>query len=477
MQKIKRVHVIGICGVATSALAIAFHKAGIKVTGSDKGFYPPVSDELQKAGIEFYAGWHPEKMITGGIPDIVIVATASGSTNPETMLAKEKNLKMYSFAEAIGEFFTRKNTIVCSGTWGKTSSSAILSYIMKKAGYNPSYMFGGISLSHDSSAEITDSEWSVLEGDEYKSSPTDLRPKFSYYKPTHLLMPAVSWDHADLYPTEESYFAVFSDLLKNVKDKGFVVGCTDNIGLKKLLENSGCKFIGYQNENVKSNSQNLRYTFGNIIQNIDGISFNIFYDNKEYKIKSPMIGKYQAENITGCFAMATEIGISPEITIQAISEFNGLKRRLEKRLPSNNSVKNVSVFDDIAHSPEKSTSVLANLREIFKGKIFAIFEPNTGGRRKEALIKYDFAMKDADVIIIPKLTKLKSGRAEESSAIEGDELANVISKTHNKVLYIEDDEKLVDFLATESNSGDCIVFLGAHGFRGMIDETVKRLKK
>ncbi len=204
----KRLHVIGICGVATSAIAIAFHKRGVIVTGSDKGFFPPVSDELEKHGISFYAGWHPEKMFGGEDYEnsIIIVGTASGTTNPEIIFAKEKNIPTFSYPEIIGKYFAKQRSIVCAGTWGKTSSTALLSYILEHGQLAPSYMFGGISLSHDSAAKITDSSWSVLEGDEYKSSPTDNRAKFFHYKATDLLLSAVSWDHADLYPTEQLYF-------------------------------------------------------------------------------------------------------------------------------------------------------------------------------------------------------------------------------------------------------------------------------
>ena len=129
----KRIHVIGICGVATSALAIALHNKGVLVTGSDKGFFPPVSTELEKHGVSFYAGWHPELMTKDGVPDAVIIGTASGSHNPETLYATEHKIPMYSFAKAIGEFFAQENSIVCVGTWGKTSSTALLSYILEYA--------------------------------------------------------------------------------------------------------------------------------------------------------------------------------------------------------------------------------------------------------------------------------------------------------------------------------------------------------
>lgn len=436
----KHLHVIGICGVATSALAIAFHKKGWKVTGSDKGFFPPVSTELEKHGVEFYAGWHPEKM---GTPDIVIAGTASGSRNPETQYAKEKNIPIYSFAEAIGEFFAKQNCIVCVGTWGKTSSSALLSFIMEEK--NPSYMFGGVSLSHEASAQLTDSEWSVFEGDEYKSSPTDPTAKFFYYKPTHLLLTAISWDHADLYPTEQSYFDVFNKLVTSIS--GPIVAHTST---KKHVQ----KAIWYGENDAD-------YTFKDVVQTKDGIDFTITHKGNGYRIHSPMLGKFQAENITGCFAMAHSIGITPEKIIERIANFKGMKRRLEKRLEGK-----VTILDDIAHSPEKAASTLKNIREIYTGKITVVFEPNIGGRERASAHKYDNAFKDADEVIIPRLTKLK---VTEEMPMEGDELAKVIAQTHPNVKYIENDEELVKKL-----DGEVIAFLGSHGFRGMIEEAIKK---
>lgn len=447
MSQQKHIHVIGICGVATSALAIAFHKAGWKVTGSDKGFFPPVSTELEKHNINFYAGWHPENI---GKPDIVIIGTASGTQNPETTYAKDNNIPIYSFAEAIGKFFVKEYSIVSTGTWGKTSSTALLSYIFQHAKYNPTYMFGGISLSHDSSAELTDSKYSIFEGDEYKSSPTDTTPKFTYYKPTHLLLSAISWDHADLYPTEESYFNVFRDLISKTK---FIVANKDNDKVRELVD----KAVWY-------GSKDADYVCTDIKQTKNGLDFKI----NGIDIHSQLIGKFQAENITGCFAMASELGIDQKTIIEAIASFKGMKRRLERRYDGN-----ITVFDDIAHSPEKASTVLNNLREIYQGRIFAIFEPNIGGRSRESIVKYNNAFKDANIVIIPRLTKLKIG--DNDKPMEGNELAKTILKTHSSVTYIEDDNNLIKYLIENTKKGDCIAFLGSHGFRGMIEELITYL--
>lgn len=450
----KHIHIIGICGVATSALAIAFHNKGWKVTGSDKGFFPPVSTELEKHGISFYPGWHPENI---GTPDIVVVGTASGTNNPETMHVRQLSIPTYSFAEAIGKFFVKEHSIVCSGTWGKTSSSAMLSHILSNAGMDPTYMFGGVSLSHEASAKLTDTPWSVFEGDEYKSSPTDTTPKFFYYKPTHLLLSAVSWDHADLYPTEESYFKVFRDLIAQT---GLIVACGDHPKVRELVT----KAIWY-------GTKDADYIYSDVVQSETGLTFTIHHNGVDYTIHSQMIGAFQAENITGCFAMAHQIGIAPEKIIEAIASFKGLKRRLEKRFQGD-----VTVFDDIAHSPEKAKSVLGNLRSIYTGKLIAIFEPNSGGRERNSAGLYDNAFAGADTVIIPRLTKLKIGDNELSKPMEGNELAETIAKTHTNIVYIEDDAKLVQYLVSNTKKGDVIAFLGSHGFRGMIEEVIGKLK-
>jgi UDP-N-acetylmuramate: L-alanyl-gamma-D-glutamyl-meso-diaminopimelate ligase len=452
MTSQKHIHIIGICGVATSAIAIAFKNKGWKVTGSDKGFFPPVSTELEKHGVDFYAGWHPEKI---GRPDLVLAATASGTQNPETAYVKENSIPIKSDAEIRGEYFAKKNSIVCAGTWGKTSSTALLSHILLKNNFDPSFVIGGIPISTDPS-RLGDSDWSVIEGDEYKSSPWDNRPKFAHLKTTHLLLSAISWDHADLYPTEESYFEVFRNLISKTK---FIVANKDNAKVRELVSNA----IWY-------GTKDADYTYREVSQSSNGLDFIINHNSVDYKIHSQLIGKFQAENITGCFAMASEIGIKPEVIIKAIADFKGMKRRLEKRF-----VGDITVFDDIAHSPEKASTILSNLKEIYSGKVIAIFEPNIGGRSRESIAKYDNAFRNADIVIIPRLTKLKIAENELEQPMEGDELASSISKTHDNVKYIDDDNALVDFIKDSAKKGDCVAFLGSHGFRGMIGETIKAL--
>lgn len=460
---VKKIHFIGICGVAMSALAIAFQKKGYTVSGSDAGFYPPVSTNLEKNNIHFYPGWHTEKMCANGNPDLVIVGNVASSSNPEWMYVKQNTIPYLSYPEAIGEFFLGKNSVVAAGTYGKTTSSALLSWIFEKAKMDPSYMFGGIAVDEFDSAQISeDREWSILEGDEYKTSGWDMRPKFALYSPTHLLLTSVSWDHADIYKTEQEYFDTFKKLVESVPTTGIVVGCFEGKNMEKTLSSCKAKMIIY------GKNEDADFCYKDVQQNQKGIQFDIIYKKEIYHIKSPLLGEFNAENITGCFALAVTLGIDPKIVLKSIASFKGLKRRLEKRIYSP-----VTIIDDIAHSPAKASSTLETLRKIYKQKIVVVFEPNTGNRKQQAIPQYKNAFQKADSVIIPKLTKLKIDPKDHELPLEGNELAEVIGRSHEHVMFIEQDNEIIEFLQKNTTKGDVIVFLGSHGFRGMIDELIK----
>lgn len=454
----KHIHFIGICGVGMSSLAILWKNKGWKVTGSDVGFYPPVSTHLENHKINFYPGWHPEKM---GYPDLVVVGNVAGSENPEWLKVQTEKIPFVSYPELIAKNLIKKTSVVCAGTYGKTSTTALLSFILKDAGFKPTYMFGGLSDSLDVSAdEPEESKISVIEGDEYKTARWNDKAKFFSYSPTHLLLTDVIWDHLDLYPTEQSYFDAFNQLIAMIPTNGLIL-------ISEKIKTKPLKISVYKSYGANDNND---YIYKNIAQDRTGLRFEIIHNQVTYPIFSPMIGLYMVENICGAFAMASELNVPPEKIIAAIAKFTGIKRRLENRgtTPSG-----ATVYDDIAHSPTKAKSVLATLKQIYTGKIYAIFEPNSGNRQTEAVPLYNDAFKDADKVIIPRLTKIKIKEGEEEKVMEGSKLKDVIAQTHSNTVYIENDEELINHLKQKTTAEDAIVFLGSHGFRGMIDRVIE----
>ena len=461
-----RIHFIGICGVAMSAIAIALKEKGHTVTGSDAGFYPPISDHLKKSGINFYPGWHPEKMCADGDPDLVVVGNVAGSTNPEWKYVQEKKLAYKSYPEVLAAYFINENSIVAAGTYGKTTTSALLTHIFREAKEDPSWMYGGLTVDESPAAHIGKSKWSIMEGDEYKTARWDDRAKFMLYSPTQLIITAIEWDHADLYPTEKKYFDAFHRLISGIPDDGLIVYSSDRPEVvKNVKKYSASKNISY------GTNQEADYRYFGLETDKNGLSFTITHSQKEYQIKSKLLGDYNAENMTAAFAMARECKIPEEKIVAALATFPGMKRRLEKRYSGP-----VDVIDDIAHSPAKAESTLLNLHKTYTGKIIAVFEPNTGNRQKQSSPLYKNAFAAANHVVIPKLTKLKHMKGVPPP-MEAINLASVIKKTHNNVHCIEDDNELTDWLANNAETGDVIVFLGSHSFRGMIEETVKKIEK
>lgn len=458
----KHIHFIGICGVAMSALAIALHNKGYKITGSDKGFYPPVSDYLKHAGVSYYPGWHPEKMVAEGKPDLVVVGNVAGSHNPEWQYVQEHTLEYVSYPELLAKEFIKKHSIVCAGTYGKSTSTAILQWILSSADMDPTYMFGGVSCADIPSAALTDSNWSIMEGDEYKSSRWDDCAKFYHYKPTHLLLTSTVWDHADVYPTRDSYIKAFSDLLEMAKDGVRVVSEKVSQHEPTLVE--GLEAIRY------GKGKHNDYSFDQVKTNRDGTSFMIHHADKSWIVQIPHLGAYMADNMTGCFALAHQIRIAPEVIVAALASFPNIKRRLERRLDGD-----ILILDDIGHSPEKARAVLKSVQAITPGKVWAIFEPNTGNRQQISIPQYEGAFVSADHVIVPRLSKLKIDASKKQAPLDGAELAEVIGRSHTDARYIEDDSELIDSVTSAVSAGDTIIFLGSHGFRGMIEEMVRTL--
>ena len=438
-----------------SALAILWQKKGWKVTGSDVGFYPPVSTHLTEHKINYYPGWHVEKM---GTPDLVVVGNVAGSSNPELQHVLQNNIPHVSYPELIAQNLIREKSIVCAGTYGKTTTAAMLAFVLKEANLDPAYMFGGISPSLDLSADDLGGEYSVIEGDEYKTSREDSRAKFFSYKPTHLLLTGIKWDHADVYPTEESYLDAFKKLVAMVPEDGLIVANIGEENIKKVITEAKAPVVTYGDR--RSN-----YMYDDVVQTTNGIEFTIENFGQAYNLSSPMLGEFTAKNICGVFIIAKELGIETDRIIESIQKFKGIKRRLEKR---GKTASGSDVYDDIAHSPAKAQAILSTLKNIYTGKVFAVFEPNTGNRQKESLPSYDHAFDSADEVIIPRLTGVKT-----PGSIEGEELTKIISTTQPNAHYFENDEDLIDYLRTTSTADDVIVFMGSHGFRGMIDNIIK----
>ncbi len=473
------IHVIGICGVVTSGLSVMFKYRGVKVTGSDKGFFPPVSEYLQKYDIPIAIGYKSERLTDedGNHPDLVIAQGLKGENNPEYQEALNLGIPIKTFPEILSEYVISDESIVIAGTYGKTTITSAVLEIFNKARIEVSYMFGGItpSMSETAKAKDKNTKFSVVEGDEYLTSLTDTTSKFFYYKPKYLLINSCQWEHPDLFPTEQSYIDNFKKLVKTLPEDGLLIANANDTNVVEVTKVAKCKIIFYSAENEKAVVEPLWYlekiskplpTFVRMDKEISSLEI-IPYERK-------IIGEFNEENLLASAVLTYELGVRKERIQEAIEDFKGIKRRLEIKHEGNNFL----VIDDFGSSPPKAKGSIKALREDYpKSEIYVVFEPNTGNRTEASIPTYREAFSEVNGIIFPRFTKLPKTALHRLNETE---LAEKLKQYYSNITVINDDDILVKVLIKQLELGTdrhkIVVFMGSHGFRGMIDRLTEYFK-
>ena len=473
----KWIHIIGVSGVATSGIAVMFKKLGWRVTGSDKGFFPPVSTYLNEQGIKILPGFKSSRLTDeySKHPDLVVFRGTVSTKNSELIAAERLKLPLKTYPEILKQYVVKKDkSIVVTGTYGKTTITALTVKILQTSKIPVSYMLGGISpdLKLNIQAANTETRWSVIEGDEFLNSYKDKQAKFFYYDPTHLVINAVKWEHPDLYPTESAYLESFVKLVQRVPKQGLIVANATDENVVEVCKYAKCQVSYYAVDKklalVKPDWYLLKESqpLPSFIRESNGKPLEIV------PFKKMILGEYNLENLLAGAALTYEIGIVKERIQEAIQDFHGIKRRMEIRYQKNEKV----VIDDFGSSPVKAKATLETLKQEFpKHYLAAVFEPNSGSRVKRARSLYRGAFANADLVIFPRFTGVGSGHLEKLMSPEN--LAEIIKNDALKVEVYLDDEELLKNLQVlfKSYQRIIVIFLGSHSFRGMIEKFVKEI--
>lgn len=432
----KYVHIIGICGVTMAPLAVLYKDMGWKVTGSDRAFFPPMSTYLEKNHIVIMPGFKKEHLEES--PDFVLAMAFITEKNPEIIEAKKRKIPVKVYADVLPELIEKENSIVVAGDYGKTSTTALVSWLLEQAGYNPNFMIGGLPNNFEHGIRKTDSTWSVMEGDEYVASSWGNKPRFLYYKPKYLILTDVRWDHMDKYPTEKIYIDIFKKLVGNVPRDGVIIANRNGANVKEVVKSSKAPVI--------------------------------FYSASDFEnFPAPFQGDIWKENSRAAISLAKYVEIKDSVIKKALKSFSGIKRRQEVRLKK----PNVVVIDDNAHTPIKVTGGLGAVSEMFPGyDICTVYEP--GNRSKVALSMpgYKTCFKKAKYIILPQVSS-----ASEEIKDFNKKLAYRLGKYYKNCKYIDDDSEVVSEIKKLSVDRKLlVVFMSQKGFRGMIDETISLLQ-
>ena len=370
-----KIHFIAIGGSAMHNLAIALHKKGYKVTGSDDAIFSPSKERLLEHNLlPKQIGWN-KKNITSDL-DQVILGMHAKEDNIELLEAKKLKIPIYSYPEYIYLQSKNKKRIVIGGSHGKTTITAMILHVLKKIKFNFDYMVGAQLQGFDTMVKISKkNSLIILEGDEYLSSAIDRRPKFHLYKPHIAVISGISWDHINVFPSFKNYIEQFRIFKNTVIDK--LIYFKEDIELQKLMnEKINCDKVGYSTP---------PHTIKNGVTKIN-------------KTKLKFFGEHNLQNLNAARLVCNDLGISDKVFFKNISSFEGASKRMEL-LKSNN---NRAIYKDFAHSPSKLKATISALKKQFTNrKLIACLELHTfSSLNLKFLSEYKDTMQNADIAVI-----------------------------------------------------------------------------
>ena len=376
-----RIHFIAIGGAAMHNLAIALHKKGYQVSGSDDEIFEPSFSRLKNYGLlpEKF-GWFPEKINSN--LDIIILGMHARKDNPELLRAKALNLKIYSYPEFLYEQTKNKKRVVIGGSHGKTSITSMIMHVLKNTGVKFDYMVGANIRGFDTMVNLEDkNEIAVFEGDEYLSSPLDLSPKFHWYKPDIAVLTGIAWDHINVFPSFGNYLEQFDVFIKTINKNGKLFWFAEDENLKKLVH--------------KNNVENYSYKAFPLVVSKEGQTL-VEFDKENYVMS--VFGNHNMQNINAARLVCLELGIKEKVFWQTIQSFEGAAKRLQLVKETKNS----SFYLDFAHAPSKLKATINAIKNKNpERKLIACIELHTFSSLQGNFIpQYKNTMDEADIAIV-----------------------------------------------------------------------------
>lgn len=460
MTQPKHFHFLGICGTAMGSTAAALRKQGHKITGSDNAVYPPMSTMLEQCGIELMSGYKPENLPPQA--DEYVVGNAISRGNPEVEALLERKLPYTSMAELLRrEVMQGKRNFVVTGTHGKTTTTSILAWLLEANGKNPGYLIGGVPANFEVGARFTDSEFFVIEGDEYDTAFFDKRSKFLHYLPEAVIVNNIEFDHADIFNSLDDILLSFSRLLRIVPRNGKVFVNGDEATCRSLIKECPAPIatVGTGEGNdirLAITGATPEYTdFA-----LSGVSFRL-----------PMVGEFNARNAAMAVCVARFAGLSDEEIRAALLTFGGIKRRQTER----GKVRGITVIDDFGHHPTAIRETLRGLRQRYAGaRLWALFEPRSNTSRRNALQPALIeALKEADGSIVAAVNHPE--KVPAGQLLDVDAVAEAVRAAGRQAYHEPDVDSIIARLKPLAQQGDVVIVFSNGGFDGIHQKLLERL--
>ena len=455
-------HFVGVCGTAMGSVAAAMKAKGYQVTGSDRNVYPPMSTFLEEQGVIISSGYKAEHIPAD--TDVIVIGNAISRGNPEAEEALNRKLLYTSLPEVLKDIFLRgKRNLVVSGTHGKTTTTSMLAWILESAGKNPSHMIGGIPSNLGKGARFTDSEFTVLEGDEYDTAFFDKRSKFLHYLPEVVIMNNIEFDHADIYDNIDEIKLTFERLLKVVPQNGIAFINGDDPNCRDVAEDSPAPVkrvgLGEMNDVI---IEDISY---------EGDMSSFTLTGERYTV--PMSGEFNVRNAAMAVSAALFSGLSADEIREGLLGFSGIARRQELKGEAGG----VKVIDDFAHHPTAIDLAIDALRQRYPSEnLWVVFEPRSNTtRRKVFQVPLANALSRADKAIVAGVPDPE--KVDESDRLDPSQLVSDIKAHGTDAWFIDQVEDIVSHVAAEAKPGDVVAVLSNGGFGGIHQKLLEALNK
>ena len=468
----KHVHFLGICGTAMGAVASAMARQGYVVTGTDANVYPPMSTFLENEGIQIFQGYNPANIPAD--TDLVVIGNAMSRGNIEVEAVLERRLRYMSLPETMKEFFLwGKRNLVVTGTHGKTTTSSMLTWMLEANGKEPSFMIGGIARNLGRGGRFTDSEFCVLEGDEYDTSFFDKRSKFLHYLPEVVIINNIEMDHADIYANVEEIKLSFKRLLRAVPRNGIVFINADcpNCADVRACAATELRMVKLVSVGMAEDAD-IRIT--DLEHRTDGCSFSLICKQAEEenatpfplcgeRFDVPMIGDFNVRNAAMASCAAAFAGLTADEIRAALSSFEGVARRQEVR----GTVNGVTVVDDFAHHPTAIRQAIAGLRQRFpKSRLWVLFEPRSNTTIRNLFqTELAEALAEADYTVISPIENNK--RLAPEQRLDQEKLQADIQAAGTDCYVGRNVDDIVAYVVTHVHPNDVLLVMSNGGFGGI----------
>ncbi|CAH0534485.1 UDP-N-acetylmuramate--L-alanyl-gamma-D-glutamyl-meso-2,6-diaminoheptandioate ligase [Vibrio stylophorae] len=446
------IHILGICGTFMGGAAVLAAKMGHKVTGSDANVYPPMSTLLEEQGIEIIEGYNPEQLDPA--PDLVVIGNAMSRGNLCVEYVLNHKLPYVSGPQWLHDFLLKDRWVLAvSGTHGKTTTSSMLAWILEDCGYAPGFLVGGVLGNFGVSARLGESDFFVVEADEYDSAFFDKRSKFVHYHPNTLVINNLEFDHADIFSDLSDIQRQFHHLVRTVPGIGRIITPTQTPAIEEVLA-QGCwserEFVGEEGDwQAKKH-------------HADGRAFTVYFEGEAVgEVNWLLVGDHNVHNALMAIAAARHVGVQPELACQALGRFINTKRRLELK----GCVQDISIYDDFAHHPTAIELTLGGLRaKVGESRILAVLEPRSAtmklGVHKAQIAD---ALQAADAVFLYQPDNIPWS------------VQDVADGCVQSSFVSDDIDTLVAAIVAEAKPGDQILVMSNGGFGGIHNKLLSAL--